>query len=917
MQVLNFGSRQRSVDAFWQACAQALHDAAPADAELRVFVPHVSHIEPCRQALARLRQPTGRCWRPPPVLTLDGAARRFVPRRPRSEFGDLVRLLADPDTGADAADRLSLARRVVHTLHGLESALVWSADPRAGLDSADPGAELRRLLRDAVDQRGWPIAEQELRVFDALRASLADADPRHGSEVLTFAAQLAELAAGAQHDFIVLLDPTDRWAMHYARLVEPARMHLLVPDWPALARLQPILAAAWPEAFTSAGPVCAPSALSAQIAEPIGRRRMATEPHGTLEVLRAEHREDEAQAAARWVRDRGASGPVLIAAADIWLARRLRALLERAGVIVDDTIGWRLSTTVAASALMRWFDLIASDCQAGALLCWLDNRFVQASLARAGLDAGRIVDAARSSAARSQWLSGWSGLAARIDAPDERAWFERLAEHAQAARRRQTPAAHLRALRAALAGCGLADALLADAAGAQLFDALAEIDADVGAIDRTLSAADWRALLDAQLDARCFVDHQVDSPVRIVGLDAIAAVPHEALLILGANRQSLPAPVPGGWLFSERTRGAIGLVDQAESNAAQLRRLALALALSPHAALTCRDNHDEAVMSSPWIERLLLVAPRLRRDAAGFARSSLRALEVKPCAVVGAAAPIALPARISPTGVDALMTCPYRYYVMHWLGLRGVDEIADAPERRELGQVIHSWLHKLHTDHADRLHGPQSREFVHRFIAACARKLLDANPAMFTMVLEWQALIDQYVDWIDARQRSGWRFKAGERSLRRPIAGAGLPELTGTLDRIDEHGVDAVCAVIDYKAGATSLKRRAQAPFAYAQLPLYAALVQASGDLAPPRHAGFVQFGRNKIEDHWLDDKLPLQQVIDTWLRRLESTLSKLRDGALLRPMGAQADCDRCAARGVCRRAHWSNPPAVDGAPAR
>ena len=46
---------------------------------------------------------------------------------------------------------------------------------------------------------------------------------------------------------------------------------------------------------------------------------------------------------------------------DRTVARRARALLERAGVLVRDEAGWPFSTTSAATAIGRWLDVVSGD----------------------------------------------------------------------------------------------------------------------------------------------------------------------------------------------------------------------------------------------------------------------------------------------------------------------------------------------------------------------------------------------------------------------------------------------------------------------------------------------------------------------------------------------------------------------------
>ena len=58
------------------------------------------------------------------------------------------------------------------------------------------------------------------------------------------------------------------------------------------------------------------------------------------------------------------------------LARRVRALLERAGIALQDSGGWALSTTSAAAALERWLETVEEDFAHQPLLDVLKSPFV-------------------------------------------------------------------------------------------------------------------------------------------------------------------------------------------------------------------------------------------------------------------------------------------------------------------------------------------------------------------------------------------------------------------------------------------------------------------------------------------------------------------------------------------------------------
>ncbi len=88
--------------------------------------------------------------------------------------------------------------------------------------------------------------------------------------------------------------------------------------------------------------------------------------------------EQEARAAEVQVRRWLLAGKqnIAIVAQDRLVARRVRALLERAGVLVRDESGWTLSTLAVSTVLMRWLDALQSDFYYQDLLDLLKSPFI-------------------------------------------------------------------------------------------------------------------------------------------------------------------------------------------------------------------------------------------------------------------------------------------------------------------------------------------------------------------------------------------------------------------------------------------------------------------------------------------------------------------------------------------------------------
>jgi ATP-dependent helicase/nuclease subunit B len=106
-------------------------------------------------------------------------------------------------------------------------------------------------------------------------------------------------------------------------------------------------------------------------------------------------------------------------------------------------------------------------------------------------------------------------------------------------------------------------------------------------------------------------------------------------------------------------------------------------------------------------------------------------------------------------------------------------------------------------------------------------------------------------------------------------------------------------AVIDYKARpAKPLKDSLEAPGEDVQLAVYALLW---GDAVS--EAMFLSIDRREVE------AVPPRQEIRALAKgaseRLAAMFDALATGATLKAQGAEAACEYCDARGLCRKDHW------------
>ncbi|RPH45627.1 MAG: PD-(D/E)XK nuclease family protein [Burkholderiales bacterium] len=899
--------------AFWAAAADVLVpwlQAAAADGVApALVVPRGALVAPLQRALRQRLAAPGRPWAPPPIRPCAAWADELVPAVPVDALARTLSLLEALDAALpDAmpqrapADRLAFAGGLLEVLDAFAQA---GAAGRLG----DPA-----WIATVVDAFGSPAAEERLREDLSLLARIARATDGGGSDPTAQGIErMRRLAAawaarGAAIAWIAWQPPEPLEAVLIAELearLPAGRLLRLEPDWAAIGRVAPLIAAAWPECVGTAPPA------------PLRDRRRgwAARPVDTLGpvpvILHAADREREAQLAAQWVharladaaRDPAAPVPSLaIVALDRWLARRVRALLERAGVLIDDREGWLLSTTVAATAAMGWLDAVAADGYYDDLLGWLDSRFLRPP---GGL---ALRDWIERRATGHGYLRGWDGLQGDADTPSPEA-LARLRELAARQARPQSLRAHLDALEDAMRWAGAPRRLAGDAAGRQLLSRLESLrrTADSDGHARALPFAEFRALLAMTLERHRFYG-PIESPVELLTPVDAAGRGFDAVLVLGASDAALPAapgPLP---LVNEPLRALIGLPTAASAAASQQRDLALLLALAPASAMTCRTDPGDGTRPSPWVERFEAITTDAtlagREDRPGLPRELLPRRASRPGLALHG-----VPPGLSVGAIERLVACPFRFLVQDGWRLREADVPVDVPGVRERGELVHELLERFHREAPargvvlDAGGVARARALLVEITDAVAARELATGGGALGELAEWRATIDAYLEWAVADAALGWTWRDGERAAAIDVGfdaldGPRTVRVEGRLDRLDEG--PGGLRVVDYKLGDPArLRRIAAKPDQAAQLALYALMAAETGEVA---QSGYLSLRRDGVK--WVPLSQPTATVLAGWRDRLPAVLARIHDGEALHATGVE--CGHCASRGLCRKGHWS-----------
>ncbi len=877
---------------------------------LTVLTPRVSDAPWLRAALHRALGASG-CWMAPRIATPERWA--CAPPGPQTErLVELYEALRASDWARDAfGDRPAALWALAAELAGLADELTLAA---VGSDQAFEGRWCDSVARHFQRRAARAASVQSQLVLQLWKAH---SSARFGAGALL--ESWRRRARQAKGPLAILapfgLPPWQQTLLREQHGTQPVR--IVLGDLRAALAPHGWMELVWPE-------VAQPDQPPAPISERCEAARTQTAP--ALRILATRSLEEEASAAASEVESwlRVGAARVALIALDRLTARRVRALLERARIVVADQAGWKLSTTSAAAAVMRWVELAGADFRIRDLLDWLRSPFVLAGEPQR-LAVARLIDRV----ARSNELAG--GLRAidralgrqlepQAGQPEQvsaaRTTLARLAAQARRLRSAATLAALSDWLQASLDALGMRQALAQDPVGSDVLRELGHLHETMAASRVRMSLPAFRELLAHHLETTNASGAGADSPVVMTSLTGACLRPFDAAILIGAGAEHLPAGAEPGVLIAAGVRRDLGLPTLADVHRAQAVELATLLCSVPTVSATWRESDgDEPLALSPWLDRLRVMAERAHwPDPVRPFSPQRRSVTARAARRPAPHAPHRLPDRLSVGACQSLVDCPYQFYARHLLGLRRRQLVSDMPEKRDLGTALHAILYRLHRDVApdavERMTDAQLEQQLERITREVFEADLRERPALIAYRRRVLDLIPGYVDWLRQRARDGWRLQSVEWAfrvaLRLDLFRA--VELSGRIDRIDARASSEV-ELIDYKARPHAAIRAAAAdPGEDIQLPLYALA------LPPGTKASYLSFERPRDEDRRSERAVkqfaaaePFDRWVDRVRDRLIGDLARVAVGQGMDALGAEPTCSRCEMRGLCRRAEWSS----------
>ena len=678
-----------------------------------------------------------------------------------------------------------------------------------------------------------------------------------------------------------------------------------------------------------------------------------------LHVFTAANAEEEAQAIDLQIRQWLLQGKrrIAVVTENRRLARRLRAILERAGIILQDAAGWALSTTSAATVIERWLESVEQDFHYQPLLDFLKSPFVclqpdkdQHLTAVHRLEQGVVQHEniasnlqryrqhtqyrlKRLSAAESGYYDGVLDILEQLE--------KGAATLVQLLSGKHHPSDYVEALQQSLSQLQVWQALANDAAGQRIQEQLQQIHIAAQHVDMAMDWTGFRTWLGANLERSNFQPPGGQQRVQLLGLSQSDLQQYDGIIIAAAEQEYLPGKPGLSPFFNDAVRTRLGIptyLQRLTTPFQHFRRL-LECAQRPsgnnastdssthHILITRRHaEHDEEIIASPWLTAIQsfhqLAYRNNLQDRELAALVSDPRIQIKPAqqrllpqpllSNTTTAVPAAmLPHTLSASAYQQLMDCPYQFFAARCLQLKPPERVRELLEKDDYGNRVHACLEAFHHP-VPGLPGPFKEVISENNRAQALQLLVHISEQIFLQDIEdnflhrgwlkhWLGLAPHYIDWQIARNKE-WRPSLAEYTLR-DIPFADHLNLSGVLDRIDRQ--QDTLAIIDYKTGFVPKQDEIDNGEAV-QLPYYALLIKSGMETQPQvERVEYVSLTNTKVGTQGYLEGEQLHTLSEQVGERLRDVMHELRNGKPVTAWGDSRTCRYCSMNGLCRKDIW------------
>lgn len=661
---------------------------------------------------------------------------------------------------------------------------------------------------------------------------------------------------------------------------------------------------------------------------------------GRIQVLAASSAEHEALSIDLQIRDWLAAGcnQIGIVTEDRRLARRLRALLERSGIILRDLAGWALSTTSAAAVVERWLECVEEDFDIRALIDLLKSpfafqdfprdtylnsiyRFEHDVVLQQGITRGLQQYEAQISRCAQRQVAWPVDCTATIDAVFQRLRMGAATLQPLTDGREHPLQSFVQALQQSMHDLGLTQPLGLDSAGRCLLEELTTLSEQLGERNLRLNWRTFRQWFGQIIEQANFRPSLEPSPVTLYSLEQSQLLHFDALILGSMDQAHLPGHPSPSIFFNNQVRKELGLGTHEQAQARRFYHFRRLLEAAPNLLITyCKELDGNPNLPSPWLDVLerfheLCYQQTLHASELGDWAQQLCA---QVCVVDtedlpspqpfprSSAADQLIPTSITVSDHQSLIDCPYQFFVARCLALQPLEELRLLLKKADFGDRVHQCLEAFHSE--VKAHpAPFRLPFTAQNRTAAIAHLTDLSEFVFRRDLQnniahrswlhrWLTIIPSYITW-QIQQAKTYQLASTEQKVDKPLS----PHLTlrGRLDRIDRSR-SGVC-VIDYKTGSTLPRKEDVLNGEKVQLSSYALLM----DQENVEQVTYLSLNKDQAKIKGSLTAQDLQALTPNLALRLSEIHQAITEGVALPAWGDAATCRFCRFDGICRQQAW------------
>ncbi|MCG6937121.1 MAG: PD-(D/E)XK nuclease family protein [Gammaproteobacteria bacterium] len=657
---------------------------------------------------------------------------------------------------------------------------------------------------------------------------------------------------------------------------------------------------------------------------------------------------------------------IAVISEDRKLSRRLRALLERANIQLQDNAGWSLATTQAASIIERWLECIEEDFSAYPLLDCLKSPFINITHPVLGEQASEedfkkniyrfehdlvfhenissnIKQYKASLKARLHRLSHWPAksydeLVSTLN------YIENTAKPLTGLYAAANKSGHsggdkipltgfLDALLTSLQQLGVIQRYRNDEAGLKLLNTFEQLKQSLKFSNPALSWFDCRTWLGMALESQHFTPSTNNAIVQLMTLEQSSHLDFDCIVIAGVEPQHYPGSANDSPFFNQAVRVSLGLKTWEEQRRQRHELFNRVLLAAPDILLTaCNEEKGEAKPVSPWLELLINFYQLAHGDKDDISlynnylkdlfnsnyevfNCDERALPKQSSQPSPALPGDLIPQRISASGYQRIINCPYQYFSADGLGLKPLEELSDELKKSDYGERIHLILQSFHGGHKkygkafDQTITQANRQQAEDYLVQLSEKVfvadMENNVLHRSWLYRWKKHIPSYINW-QIQHQGDWNIYLSEKHVESELVGSGneilhdAVTLYGRLDRIDQHRENNTHAIIDYKTGRTASQEDVDSG-ENVQLSSYALLDPDASEVSYLS----VDSSDRKVQSKSSLAGEELQINREENKQRLLTLFKQMKNSQTLPAWGDDSVCSYCDFSGLCRKQQW------------